>query len=138
MFRRTVIISSLVLGLAATASFGQGLRGRAAGRRGSLEQRIERLQQKLNLNDTQVSGIRALEETRKSEMQSLRQELQQKRQGLRQALQGNNPNPTDVGNATLALKETRQRARDINQRFISGVKGLLTPDQLQQLPKRFR
>jgi hypothetical protein len=36
------------------------------------------------------------------------------------------------------MKETRQRMRDINQRFMSGVKGLLTPDQLQKLPKRLQ
>jgi hypothetical protein len=51
-------------------------------------------------------------------------------------LQETNPNPSDVGNATLALRESRTRMRDINQRFTSGLKSLLTPEQLQQLPKR--
>jgi Spy/CpxP family protein refolding chaperone len=138
MFRRTFIVMSLVMALAGTVTLAQGLRGKGARRGGSPAQRLERLQQKLNLNETQMNGIRALDETRRKERESLRGELKQKRQGLRQLMQQTNPNPTDVGNATLALKEERERAREINQRFMSGVKELLTPDQLQKLPKRLR
>ena len=126
MFRRIFIISSLIAALAGTAALAQGLRGRAP----------ERLQQRLNLSEGQMNGIRALAENRRKEMEPLRQELRQKRQNLRQLLQQANPNPNEVGNATLALKETRERMREINERFRSGVKGLLTPDQLQQLPRR--
>jgi Spy/CpxP family protein refolding chaperone len=138
MFRRTLIITSLIMALAGTAALAQGLRGKAARRGGSPVQRLERLQQKLNLNETQMNGIRALDETRRKELESMRGELQQKRQGLHQLMRQANPNPTDVGNATLALKGERERAREINQRFMSGVKGLLTPDQLQKLPKRLQ
>ena len=138
MFRRVVIISTIVLTLAGTVATAQGLRRRAAGRRAFAGQRIDRLQQRLGLSDTQMNGIRALQENRRKEAQSLRQETQQKRQTLRQLMQQTNPNPTDVGNATLALKESRDRMRDVNQRFESGLKGLLTPDQVQKLPKRFQ
>ena len=134
MFRRLLMISSLVVTLAGTAALAQGLRGNRDGRATRL---LERLQQRLNLNDTQVNGVRALEENRRKEMESLRQEIAPKRQALRQLLQQPNPNPADVGNATLALRDTRQKTRDINQRFLSGFKGLLTPEQLQMLPKRF-
>jgi len=138
MFRRTIIISSLLLAMTGTTVLAQGRRGRAAGRGGFPAQRIERLQQRLNLTDSQMNGIRALAENRRKEMELLRQDLQQKRQALRRSIEQPNPNPSDVGNATLALKETRERARDIHQRFMSGVKALLTPDQLQKLPKRLR
>jgi len=134
MFRRLLMISSLVVTLAGTAALAQGFRGNRDGRATRL---LERLQQRLNLNETQVNGVRALEENRRKEMESLRQEIAPKRQALRQLLQQPNPNPTDVGNATLALRDTRQKTRDINQRFLSGFKGLLTPEQLQMLPKRF-
>jgi len=77
------------------------------------------MQQRLNLNEAQKNGLRALQESRQREMQSLRQELRQKGQ-TRQELR----------------RESRERRRAINQRFKSGVQGLLTPDQLQQLPKR--
>ena len=85
-----------------------------------------------------MNAVRALQETRRSETQSLQQEMRQKRQALRQLLQETNPNPSDVGNATLALKESRTRMREINQRFVASLKGLLTPQQLQQLPKRLQ
>ena len=140
MFRRLVIISSFAAALAGTVALGQGLQGRhrAEGRNAFDGRMLERLQQKLNLSETQMNGIRALEETRRKEMESLRQEVQPKRQALRQLLQQPNPNPNEVGNAAIALKDTRGRMREINQRFMSGVKGLLTPDQLQNLPKRLR
>ena len=138
MFRRTVIFTSLVVALAGTAALAQGRRGNAARAGGFPAQRLERLQERLNLNENQMNGLRALEDNRRKEMQALRQDLQPKRQALRQLLRQPNPNPNDVGNATLALKQEREKRRDINQRFMSGLKGLLTPDQAQKLPKRFR
>ena len=119
MFRRILIITSILAALAGTAAFGQGVRanrGRRAGIATQLRGKgLERLQQRLNLNESQMNGIRALQETRRAELQSLRQEIQPKRQALRQLLQQPNPSPTDVGNATLAIKSTRERMREINQ-----------------------
>ena len=139
MSRRGIIVSSLALMLVlASASLpAQGLR-RQAGPRGRQGPGIERLQERLNLTPAQVNGIQALQENRRKEMQSLNEEMRQKRQYLRSLMQQTNPNPTDVGNAALAVKETRERARAINERFLSGVKGLLTPEQQQKLPKGFR
>ena len=136
MFRRKVLITSFLVVLTATAGLAQGRRVKTAKRDGFPAQRLERLQEKLNLTETQMNGLRALEENRRKESDSLRQEVQQKRQGLRQLMRQPNPNPTDVGNATMALKEIKERQRQINDRFLSGVKGLLTPDQVQKLPKR--
>src|SRR5215471_14481166 len=140
MFRRLLMISSIVAALAGTAALAQGFQGRhrGEGRNASKGRMLERLQQKLNLSEVQVNGIRGLEETRRKEMDSLRQEVQPKRQALRQLLQQPNPNPNEVGNAAIALRDTLGRVREINQRFTSGVKGLLTPEQLQNLPKRFQ
>ena len=150
MFRRTVIIASLTLALASAAALAQGqrqkeaagrglagqLRDKLAARRGGLaDRKLERIQQKLGLNASQMNGIEALQENRRRELESLQQELQQKRQALAQLLRQPNPNPNEVGNAALALKETRERQREINQRFAAGVKGLLTPDQKEKLPK---
>jgi Spy/CpxP family protein refolding chaperone len=151
MFRRAIIITSLVLSFAGVAALAQSGGQRAAGRNGFAGQlrgngarrdrlagkALERLQQTLNLSETQMNGVRALAENRRRETESLQQELQQKRQTLRQLLQQPNPNPYDVGNATIALKESREATREINQRFLSGFKALLTPEQLEKLPKRF-
>jgi len=93
----------------------------------------------LNLNDTQMNGIRALQENRRKEMESLRQEMAPKRQALRDLMKQGNPNPNEVGNLMLELRQgQRQKTQDINQRFNSGLQSILTPEQLQQLPKRKR
>jgi Spy/CpxP family protein refolding chaperone len=131
MFRKLIIISSIALALGGTAV----AQGRRSGRTGRV---FERLQQQLNLTEAQTNGIRALQENRRKETESLRQEMQPKRQELHQLLQQSNPNPTDVGNALLSLKETRGKRQDINRRFLSGVQGLLNADQLQKLPKRLK
>jgi Spy/CpxP family protein refolding chaperone len=147
-----MVISSIAVALAGTAALAQDVRGNRAARRGATRQlrgraanpnafsdrRLERLQQTLNLTDAQMNGLRALQENRRRETESLQQEMRQKRQALRQLMQEANPNPNEVGNATLALRETRQRIREVNQRFLSGTKGLLTPDQLQRLPRRLQ
>ena len=158
MFRRTMIVTSLIVALAGTAALVQGQQGKAAARRAQAGQagqagrlrdrlaarggldsrRLERLQQTLGLSPSQINGFQALEENRRKEIETLQQEIQQKRQALNQLLRQPNPNANEVGNATLALKEVRERNREINQRFISGIKGLLTPDQLQKLPKRLQ
>jgi Spy/CpxP family protein refolding chaperone len=140
MFRRTILTSCLVVALAGTAVLAQGFHSKAAGRFGaqSGQNFIERMQQRLNLTPAQVNGIRGLQENRQKEMQALRQEMRPERKALRQLLQQPSPNPTDVGNATLAMRGTREKAREINQKFVAGVKGLLTPDQIQKLPKRLQ
>jgi Spy/CpxP family protein refolding chaperone len=159
MFRRFMIIAIIATLAGPAVLAAQGIRaGRAnrAGRavravrparqlreaqnnRGAVAGRVlERLQQRLNLNAAQQDGLRALQENRRTEMESLQQEVQQKREALRQLMQQPNPNANEVGNATLSLKESRESMRGINQRFLAGFKGLLTPDQVQQLPKRLQ
>jgi len=138
MFRKTVIISTMAIALIASAALAQGRAGKARGRNAFGGRVLDRLEQRLNLTDVQKNGLKALQENRRKEVESLQQELQQKRQAMRELLRQANPNPTDVGNATLAMKETRERMRGINQRFTSGFKSLLTPDQVQQLPKRLQ
>jgi len=155
MFRRLIVISGIAAALVGTTALAQGRKagvGRGVGqrpkavrqlskeRRGGLEgKNLERLQQRLNLNDTQMNGIRALQENRRKEMESLRQEMAPKRQALRDLMKQGNPNPNEVGNLMLELRQgQRQKTQDINQRFNSGLQSILTPEQLQQLPKRKR
>lgn len=139
MFRRFVIISSIAVALAGTTALAASVQKRESRNRDPFARAdLSRIQQRLNLTEVQVNGIRALQENRRKDMESLQQEVHQKRQALRELERQPNPNPADVGNASLALQDVRNRTKDINQRFLSGVKGLLTPDQLQKLPKRFQ
>lgn len=137
MFRRIIIVSSIAVALAAITAGAEGLKQRKTLRDGFDGQRLEHLQKKLNVTDGQMNGIRTLADNRRKEMEELQSELRQKREVLRSLMQ-NNPNPADVGNAALSLQKTRERARFINQRVADGVRGLLTPKQLQRLPKRLR
>lgn len=138
MFRRIIIIPALVIALAATSFGAQRLKQLKNRREGLADQRLERIEKKLNLNDSQINGIRALTENRQKEMDQLEKDLMQKRQALRSLMRQRNANPSDIGNATLELKETRERAKSINQRFLDGVKSLLSADQQQRLPKRLK
>ena len=95
MFRRTIVIAGLIMTRAAAAALAQGGR-RKAGPDGRQGQRIERLQQMLNLTDAQMNEIRALQEIRRKEVQAA------------------------------------------NERFMTSVRDLLTPEQQQQLPKGLR
>src|SRR5688572_19278319 len=105
MFRQIVVISTIALALAGTADAAQRRSRRPKARQDRV---VERLQQRRNLNEAQVNGLRALQEARQRELQSLRQQLRQKGQRSQELQQ-----------------ETQQRRRDINQRFRSGVRGLL-------------
>jgi Spy/CpxP family protein refolding chaperone len=140
MFGKITIVTALVAALAGTATLAQGLRaGRAPGAgRDAGGLRMNRIQQALSLTETQMDGVRALQENRKKDLEERPAEVRQKRQALRQLMDQPNPNPSDVGNAALRLNESRETLRGINQRFISGFKGLLTPDQRQKLPKRLQ
>src|SRR5204862_3771480 len=89
MFRRTVIIASLVIGLAGTLGLAQGLRSnraKGAGRRGLADRALTRIEKNLALTPAQTSGIEALAENRRKETEALQQELRQKRQALAQLL----------------------------------------------------
>ncbi len=66
MFRRLIIILSIMLALAGTVAAAQGNEA------GVPEATGARLQEQLNLNETQKNGIRALQETRQKELGSLR------------------------------------------------------------------
>jgi Spy/CpxP family protein refolding chaperone len=78
MFRRLIVIAGLIVALAATSVLAQGLRRRAnpEGRQGQGRgqgQRIERLQERLNLTEAQMNEIRALQEIRRKEAEAANQ-----------------------------------------------------------------
>jgi Spy/CpxP family protein refolding chaperone len=138
MVRRLLIFASIAAALAGTA-LAQGRHKRTAGAAGSSGHLIARIERRVNLTDAQKNQFQELVEKRRVEMQSLRQESKPERKALKQLLRQSNPNPNEVGNATIALRDnTLEQKRDINQRFIAGVKGILTPEQLRALPKRLR
>src|SRR5690349_15096408 len=57
----------------------------------------------LNLTDAQVSAIEAINQNARTQAQTIMTDMSQKRQTLNTLLDAASPNPTDIGNAALAV-----------------------------------
>ena len=143
MFRKSFIIAILALAigvpLMAQGTRLAGQRIRPVIRQGML-QRMQgkglkpgRFKQALNLTPDQISGMKAIVESNKAQRQALGQDARQKAQTLRDLTAQSNPNPTDVGNAVLALKQVRSQAQQMREQTLEKFKALLTPDQVKTL-----
>src|SRR6185295_20144668 len=97
--KRTLLAVAATLVLTATL-VAQGPAGRPFGR-GSNP--LANLKNALGLTDAQVTAITNLGQTEKTRMQAFMTDIQQKRQALNTLLSAASPNPTDVGNAAIAL-----------------------------------
>jgi Spy/CpxP family protein refolding chaperone len=83
----------------------------------------------LGLTEEQQAAWKSLQEQQKAEMQPLMQEGRELHERLRTATEAENPDPTAVGAATLALKQHREKARAAHQAFTEKLTGTLTPEQ---------
>ena len=91
------------------------------------------LKNALTLTDAQVTAIQALLQTRDTRAQALRTEIGQKRTAVETLLNAATPNPTDVGNAAIALRASEKKLLAERDWFITELKKLLTGDQQQKL-----
>jgi Spy/CpxP family protein refolding chaperone len=91
------------------------------------------LKNALGLTDAQVTAIQNLEQTERSRVQTLMTDVRQKRQALDALLNTASPNPTDVGNAAIALHAAEARLTPERDNFVTQLKTLLTGDQQQKL-----
>lgn len=89
---------------------------------------ILRLQTFLSLDASQTNQLRALLQTRRQELEAVAVPDKTAFQNLR--LQPN-PNPAELGNATIAMQKAQQELQMIQERFVTGFKGMLTPGQLE-------
>jgi Spy/CpxP family protein refolding chaperone len=85
----------------------------------------------LNLTEDQIGSLKAIREANKPQREAIRAELRQKAQTLRSVMSQANPNPTDVGNAMLALKEVRGRAQQLREQAMNSFSSSLTAEQLK-------
>jgi Spy/CpxP family protein refolding chaperone len=138
--RRTLVVLLMVFGLI-TSVFAQNPRrfgGPPSGdgtdtRSGRALAPLAGLKNALNLTDAQVTAIQALLQTRATRAQALRTEIGQKRTALDTLLNAATPNPTDVGNAAIALSVSEKKLPAERDWFIGELKKLLTGDQQQKL-----
>jgi Spy/CpxP family protein refolding chaperone len=125
--KRTVVVLLMTFGLI-TSAFAQTntQSGRAAGP-------LAGFKNALTLTDAQVTAIQALLQTRETRAQAVRTEIGQKRTALETLLNATTPNPTDVGNAAIALRVSERKLTAERDWFITELKKLLTGDQQQKL-----
>ncbi len=104
--------------------------GRGAPR---LERRPAALVEFLGLSDQQKQAWRSLQEQRREEMKPFHEEGRTLRERLREALGATSPDPSEVGEATLALQAHRRKAKEQNEAFRARLEGLLSPEQKEKL-----
>jgi Spy/CpxP family protein refolding chaperone len=100
---------------------------RRAGRGGAA------LAEYLGLTEQQKTAWRALREERREAMKPVAEEGQALRKRLREAVQAPSPDPTAVGEATLALEAHRQKVRAQHEAFQAKLEALLDPAQKEKL-----
>jgi Spy/CpxP family protein refolding chaperone len=129
--KRTLLAVAATLMIAATI-FAQGA---PAGppQAGQRPNPLSGLKNALGLTDAQVQAITSLAQTEKTRVQAIMSDVRLKRQALNGLLNAASPNPTDVGNAAIALNAAEKNLPPERDYFISQLKTLLTGDQQQKL-----
>lgn len=97
------------------------------------DQAIAAVQQALGLTDAQVASLKGLLETRRQATQTASRDVREKRQALENLLgqAGVSPDPTQVGNALLAVRAAQRQIEAANTAFQNGFRALLTATQAQ-------
>lgn len=91
------------------------------------------IQNALGLSDAQVATIKSLVQNNQGQFQTLQNDIKQKRQTFETILNGASPNPTDVGNAALALHSSENARKAADTALLNQIKQQLTADQQQKL-----
>jgi Spy/CpxP family protein refolding chaperone len=91
--------------------------------------RFQRMAEYLGLTEEQQATWKSLQEQHRTEMEPLRQEGRELHERLKAATEAENPDPTAVGAATLALKQHREKARADQKAFAEKLGSTLTPEQ---------
>jgi Spy/CpxP family protein refolding chaperone len=93
------------------------------------EGHLQRVADHLGLTADQQAAWKSLFEQHKAETAPLRQEGRELHERLKAAVSTENPDPTAVGAATLALKEHRQKVKAAHSAFETRLTSTLTPEQ---------
>ena len=129
MLKRLLI--PIVILAVAVPLMAQGALQQKAQTKAVMQLRI--LKKALDLTPDQVNSLKALVQSNKAQRQAIAQDARQKAQTLRSLMAQSNPNPTDLGNAALALREARKRGQALREQTLNSFKSYLTPDQIKIL-----
>jgi Spy/CpxP family protein refolding chaperone len=99
------------------------------------EHSLKVLQRDLNLTDSQVSRIRELAESRKTQFASIREQARPKFERLMSLLRQPNPDPAEVGRATIELKQVHEQATAKQTALEKDFYNILTDNQRATVDK---
>lgn len=108
---------------------GHGLRSHGSGGRGPFGN-LDFLTRFLDLTEEQREQAQALREGLREDSQALRGDSRTLREDLRTELDAEAPDPTRVGELTLALHAQRAELRGLAEQALADFEALLTPEQL--------
>jgi len=94
---------------------------------------ITSLKNALDLTDAQVSAIQALIQAQRQSAESIMADMKQKRLTLESLLNATSPNPTDVGNAAIAVHNAEKQLQALHQSLLADIRKQLTIDQQNTL-----
>lgn len=121
----TLLVITLMLATSAFAQHGGRGPGGPEGRGGP----EAALKAALNLTDAQITAIGTLNQTRMSRAAAIRTEIDTLHEAFVALLDAATPNPTQIGNAALAVRAAQKKLDAEQDWYIAELKKLLTADQ---------
>jgi len=94
---------------------------------------LQRAIKSLDLSEPQVQQLRDLMEKRRAESAPLWESLRQERKALQGLMNTADPNPTQVGQAYIRMRESRKQLAASQKAFRESFKGILTEEQRAKL-----
>jgi Spy/CpxP family protein refolding chaperone len=89
------------------------------------------LKNALNLTDAQVSAIQSSAQAAQQQSKSINTDLRTRRQALEALLSAGSANPSDVGNAALAVRASENQLKVVQSNLMTSIRNTLTSDQQQ-------
>lgn len=119
----------ILAALTATAAWSQGPQKRFAG---GPRHQAARLVEFLELTDTQKADWKAVHQAQSGVMKELQTRMAENRKSLHEALESDNPNPTEIGELTLAGRDLRSEAEGNRQELRASLEAILTSEQIER------
>jgi len=99
------------------------------------EEWINRVRATLSLSEAQVNALKTLLTMRSQATMQIQQTELDNQKKLDDVMSQTNPNPTEVGNAFLASRSTRDQLQAAEEKFRSDFRALLSPEQRSTVDK---
>lgn len=117
-------------GFGAQSPGGEGIRGQRMRRRGS--RGPGRLIEFLELTEAQQEEWKAAHEAHRESAEPIMDQVRDNRTELHEAIESDNPNPTEIGELTLAGRDLRRELEASQEELRQALESVLTPEQLEK------